>query len=641
MPILALALGLVLLAGRLSEAGVTNVLSSVRALPAAAWAGAALFTLLSLAAVGRYDVALHRALGTGIAPGRAQRCGMAAAAVTQAVGFGALSGALVRWRLLPELGLWTLTRLSAMVSLSFILALGALVTGAGLLRSGQIGLALLFAAALGVLIFRLRPALTGGALPGLGPRIGGAMLLWTAADMIAAGLVLAVLLPGFASEAPAQFLAAYALALGAGLLSQSPGGLGAFELTLLALLPQIPEPELLGAVLAYRLVHHLLPAALVLPLLLRGGRPGPAPALRPLEGSDRLRALQAAPEAGWGLAHQGATILLDGRGAGWLARRAGGTLAALGRASGRPRLEDLRDLAARLGLTPALYRCPKAQAAQARRGGWRVLRIAREAVLDPASWSPDTPACRQLRRKLRQAEGAGVRIEGPTRSLPIEEMTALAAGWAARHGGERGFSIGRFEPRLLYRQEVFLARREGRLIGFASFHASASGWTLDLMRQAPGAPGGTMALLVAAGIAEAGRTGAPRLSLDAVPNLPPLLQRALARLLGQTRAEALAAPGLLQFKRGFGPAWRPLYLAAPGRLALLRAALEITLAVRRPAPLHREPPILPPCTGLAEGAADLDSPPAPVHKAPERGAAWALRPVPMRQARNRPEGPTR
>ena len=39
--------------------------------------------------------------------------------------------------------------------------------------------------------------------------------------------------------------------------------------------------------------------------------------------------------------------------------------------------------------------------------------------------------------------------------------------------------------------------------------------------------------------------------------------------------------GLEQFKRGFGPGWRPLYAAAPTRLGLLRAGIEIATTVHR------------------------------------------------------------
>ncbi|MCB1329671.1 MAG: hypothetical protein KDK28_09575, partial [Maritimibacter sp.] len=48
--------------------------------------------------------------------------GAAAIAVAQTIGMGTLTGALVRWRLLPGLGLAGALRLSVAVSLSFLAA---------------------------------------------------------------------------------------------------------------------------------------------------------------------------------------------------------------------------------------------------------------------------------------------------------------------------------------------------------------------------------------------------------------------------------------------------------------------------------------------------------------------------------------
>jgi uncharacterized membrane protein YbhN (UPF0104 family) len=55
-------------------------------------------------------------------------------------------------------------------------------------------------------------------------------------------------------------LVSYLLALLAGLVSHVPGGLGVFEsIMLLMLTPEVPPPTVLGALLAYRSIFHLLP----------------------------------------------------------------------------------------------------------------------------------------------------------------------------------------------------------------------------------------------------------------------------------------------------------------------------------------------------------------------------------------------
>jgi phosphatidylglycerol lysyltransferase len=88
---------------------------------------AAAATWISFRAVAGYDLTLHRHLATGIAPDRARRAGFAAIAIGQIVGLGVVTGTLVRWRLLPELGLLGAARLSLLVAVSFLAARGVLM----------------------------------------------------------------------------------------------------------------------------------------------------------------------------------------------------------------------------------------------------------------------------------------------------------------------------------------------------------------------------------------------------------------------------------------------------------------------------------------------------------------------------------
>lgn len=307
----------------------------------------------------------------------------------------------------------------------------------------------------------------------------------------------------------------------------------------------------------------------------------PMPDLIEATGPARERALALAPQAEWGLAHQGARVLLTrDRRSGWLVRQAGGRLVALGRPHGPPALAELARAARAEGLAPLLYKCDARTALAARRRGWSVLRLGEEAVLDLDRWSAERPGARQLRRKLRGAAQAGVTIEEAA-DLPLAAMEEVAQDWLGRAGRERGFSMGRFEPSLLGRQRVLLAWRDGRLIAFASFHATRREWALDLMRQRGEAPDGTMHRLVVEAARMARGEGVRRLSLAAIP--APVRGGAALRALG------LDCPGLAQFKRAFGPALRPLYAAAPGPLGLAAGLSTVAWAVRHPAPLAPPP----------------------------------------------------
>ena len=86
------------------------------------WSFAALASTGSFAALANYDALLHRALGTAQPAARARHAGWVVIAMSQTVGFGLISGALVRWRMLPGLSLREASRLTAAVAASFLAA---------------------------------------------------------------------------------------------------------------------------------------------------------------------------------------------------------------------------------------------------------------------------------------------------------------------------------------------------------------------------------------------------------------------------------------------------------------------------------------------------------------------------------------
>ncbi len=352
-----------------------------------------------------------------------------------------------------------------------------------------------------------------------------------------------------------------------------------------------PDPGLLAALLGWRLIYHGLPGALCLIPLARGpGAPqattGLVPLAPPPAGTALDRLLHAAPRAEAGLARQGGLFALSDPGTTLpqaLARTTPNCLVQISDALSGP--EDavparLSQAARDAGLIPVLYKAGDATARAARLRGWTAQPLALEAFLDPATFDPRAEGLGQLRRKLRHAEKAGVTVaSADPGALPLPDLSALAAAWAAHHGGaERGFSMGRFDPAYVARQQVWIARRGDRPVGFVTFHAGAAERTLDLVRIAPDAPDGTGHALVAAAIRSAAADGIPRLSLAGLPH--PRLAARLERL-------RLPAPGagLAQFKRAFAPDWETLWIAAPGWPALALAAAEIARAVHNPDPL--------------------------------------------------------
>lgn len=603
---IGLAFGLVvLLWDKIAHLDFAYIRASLATVGPLQWGMAALFSAISFWALGRYDRVVHRLIGSPTRSGDAQRAGVTAIALSQTIGMGVISSAFIRWRMLPEINLMQAMRISVIVSISFLSAWAvvasviALSVPMTLPWAGWIAWAVLAGAALLMVLSVLRPpALAKLHIPPL--RAMGAFLLLAFIDTAAAGAALWMVLPEGCDIGIVPLIAAYLIALGAGLISGTPGGMGAFELTLLALLPSLGAEPLMAAILAFRAVYYALPAVLAAAVTIRGPRSREVPAggtrrstprrpeLVKLERTPTLPAHVAkvvaeAPRAEAGLLRHGRLSLVT---------TANGQPAAMGAATGQSlvvlsdpiapvecrvrMLDDLKALANRSYLSPFLYKIGARWAAEARRVGWSVLPIAREAWIAPADFSLDGSSKRQLRRKLRQAEKMGVTISEAGADLPLDEMSDIAEAWKQQRGGERGFSMGVWHPECLPHARVVLAHHQGRLAGFMTLHENQNEQVLDLMRMRADAPDGTMHALLVHAITCAAEAGCPRLSLAAVPLAKQTGEPWAFRHARLTLDRASGADGLRQFKTAFAPNWETLYAAAPTRRALGFGAMDVT-----------------------------------------------------------------
>ncbi len=589
-----------LLLGRLSAIEPAEVAQAFRTLPPHAWGLALVATAISFWAVGHYDAVIHRHFATGIAQTRSRKAGICAIAVSQTIGLGVISGAVLRWRMLPEIGPWRAVRLTAAVALSF-LAAWAMVTaltlvilpGAPFKAPAAIALC---AGSLLALVALAQPQIGKGAFRWPNLFTLRNVLALCVVDTLAAALAFYALCPPGVDIGFTLLLPAFLLALGAGLVSGSPGGMGAFEMTLLALLPEQPEAGLLAAVLAWRLIYFAVPAIVGAGLAIRGPRSlAMAGAQAAQDGAGLGQAdaglLARAPIAELQILRQGEHRLFgtlkDGI---WVGSRTPhfviglfGPLTpsktALGMLSNAARDEARR---------PVIYKADPRLAASARARGFHVTAIAREALIAPVTYRIDTANRAGLRRKLRRAEAAGISVHSQPPAPDWAALTSIASDWATSHGGERGFSMGRFSKQYVQGQRLYVAQANGVPIAFASFHQGPAQWTLDLMRHRMDVPSGTMHLLVQTAIDDAVRNGVPNLSLAAVPDFAPAKHNRLTLWLF-ARMGVDMCRGLEQFKSAFAPRWEPRYLCLPKARLLPLALWELSRAIRHPAPLRTQP----------------------------------------------------
>lgn len=556
------------------------------------WLGGMLAATVAYIAVAGQERAVFVHLGLAVHPSDCRRAAMASAAISQTVGFGPVIGAIVRRRLLPGLTMAQSALVSLAITVGFFAGLCAL--GGLVMLHDAAGLTAVFAAlpvlALAIATLRLLPDNLPDRLPD--GWVAARFVAWLALDLSALALACWIVLPhptgaegGFLA-----FLPLFLLALGAGLASGSPAGAGPFEATLLNGLPEADPNLLVAGIVAFRIVGYAIPALCGALWALAG------PALCPPRRCDILTPASAGigwlrrlPRAELQLSLQSEVSLRrTPDGALWLSAvlpattvLLGDPVAADGRADPAAALARARDTARIMGRVPCLYRAGPRLAATARRHGLTTLPVAAEAVIDPRVFTTDGSARASLRRKLRHAAQSGVTVTEPAHA-PLHELSEVAAEWTSRHGGERGFSMGRFDPATLVHQRLFTARAaDGRLLAFVTFHASRGEWVLDLIRSRTDMPDGTLYLIVTQAIATARAEGIPRLSLACAP-IPGWGLRGRAGRIA--RRLTAGAEGLSQFKQAFRPRWERRYIAAPGPLSLALAALVISRAVHRPHP---------------------------------------------------------
>jgi len=537
--------------GAVAHIDITVMWAAFQSIGIWQWIGAMVCILASFRAIGHYDGIWHNVLNTGVSPRTAKSTGMAAIALGQTIGAGAVTGALVRWQCLPQLTLVRTTQLSAAVAFSFLTAWNFYaVISATVLGLFPIWLVIFSVIIASGLAFLLRKHIAK--TPIVWPTKPQVLRLigLTGLDLFFAGTALFLLMPEGTDVSYGLLLAAFVLALGLGLISNIPAGAGVLEVAIIALLAPSDMAPVLAALCGFRLVGYLAPAAVAIVWVgVHRLRPTPVPPKTPGE---------------WDLALQDGILRKNASGT-WLMGHPCGIPVTIGHPG--PTLPPPV-------ITAACYKICAKSAVKLRKKGWQIARIAKEAIITPQDWFMSGKKHATLRRKIRQASTAGIRIEHARNPLPYKQMSGIAQKWTTTHGGERGFSMGRYDTNYVAQQRVFLIWNQGNLCGFVTFQDHDTHWHLDLMRHVDDLPGGAMHLAIHTAINEAKSAGITTLSLAAVADCH-FTWRFVKQSLDATK-------GLAQFKNCFAPKWRPLYHASPHKIGLAMTLCAITIAIQRP-----------------------------------------------------------
>jgi phosphatidylglycerol lysyltransferase len=223
--------------------------------------------------------------------------------------------------------------------------------------------------------------------------------------------------------------------------------------------------------------------------------------------------------------------------------------------------------------------------------GLRALKLGEYAYVPLQEFSLQGSKRADLRHAVNRAERAGLSFAVvPVHEVPavLPELRAISDAWLAEsRAREKGFSLGTFRDDYLLRRPVAIVRQRDTIVAFANVMCTQQQGevSVDLMRQVPGAPSGTMDFLFTRLMLHFKAQGVQRFALGMAPmagmathELAPRWHR-FGRWLFDSGESFYNFRGLRSFKDKFLPVWEPRYLAAPPGMATLLSLADVTALI--------------------------------------------------------------
>ena len=282
----ATAFGVLLLLGALyviqrefRNLSVRDIGDALRATPSMTLLIAAGWTIATYAVLSAYDRLGSIYAGHPVSWARSVFASFTAYALANNLGFATVSGAAVRYRFYAAWGLppVAIAKIVAFTSLTFGLGgfsliglvlvakpemLGFLVGDLSLWVIRGFGFLLWAVVASYILLSRFVPHFTllGHRIDLPGFWMAVAQTLLASADVAMTALIFYVLLPPAEDLTFIHFLGIYVLAFSAGMAANVPGGIGVFDgAMMLGLSAFMPAPQVVGALLLFRLYYYIVP----------------------------------------------------------------------------------------------------------------------------------------------------------------------------------------------------------------------------------------------------------------------------------------------------------------------------------------------------------------------------------------------
>ena len=243
------------------------------------------------------------------------------------------------------------------------------------------------------------------------------------------------------------------------------------------------------------------------------------------------------------------------------------------------------------GGTPVFYEVRKQNLHHYADFGLTFMKLGESARVDLERFTFEGPAASRYRQVIRRLEkdGATFRMIVPAEvPATIDQLSKVSDDWLEeKAGGEKGFSLGFFDPEYLARFPVGLVERDGHVVAFANLWPGPckEEIAIDLMRYHRDAPKNVMEALFVHLIKWSKEQGYRWLDLGMAPMsgfeqspVAPLWMR-LGVFLYEHGEPLYNFQGLRAYKDKFDPVWDPRYLAYPGGLKLARILADISALV--------------------------------------------------------------
>lgn len=220
--------------------------------------------------------------------------------------------------------------------------------------------------------------------------------------------------------------------------------------------------------------------------------------------------------------------------------------------------------------------------------GLKPIKYGEEAHVASADFTLSGPRMKSLRNSHARAAREGLELRlVDAKMVPrwLPRLQPISDAWLKQHGGtEKSFSLGGFDRHYLERFDLALVvGPDGDPVAFANVWRSGDGRELsvDLMRQRPDAPPGTMDFLLVEMVRHARAAGFSRMNLGMAPlsglqggKLAPAWAR-LANLAVSVESWRYNFAGLRRYKEKFAPEWESRFIALPPGIAGWRSLLDL------------------------------------------------------------------